>query len=95
MLGDDSNLASANESLQSDTEWLASRLSGGNAPPPGDDFDETTELRDMIALVHSKTPAKKNRRHPRGSHFDKGPKNKVAKFCVSSRTFRTPTLSSS
>eukprot|EP00435_Cladocopium_sp_Y103_P075914 s462_g69.t1 len=41
-------LSSIDESLQVDTDWLASRLSGGNAPPPGADFDLQSELDALI-----------------------------------------------
>jgi hypothetical protein len=46
--------------IGADTEWLAGRLCGGTEPPPGTDVNTADEsLREMLIVVHEKTPMKK------------------------------------
>ena len=52
------NPKSIHPDLERDTAWLASRLSGSAAPPPGAEVEERNEADDLIKLVHSNTPCK-------------------------------------
>ncbi|CAL1159484.1 unnamed protein product [Cladocopium goreaui] len=52
------DLSHVHEDLVNDTNWLASRLSGWNGPPPGTDIDLQTENDELITIVHRKTPMK-------------------------------------
>ena len=42
--------------LAGDTDWLASRLSGGNAPPPGGEKDLLIAYNELIVATHDATP---------------------------------------
>lgn len=52
------DLSNVHEDLVNDTNWLASRLSGWNGPPPGADIDLQTENDELITIVHRKMPMK-------------------------------------
>ena len=45
--------------LARDTDWLASRLSDGNAPPPGGEKDLLSAYNELIVATHEATPHKR------------------------------------
>ncbi|CAE7706700.1 unnamed protein product [Symbiodinium sp. CCMP2592] len=53
------DLAGVHADLVRDTKWLASRLAGGNAPPPGDETDDVNEFNRLVIAAHSQTPWKR------------------------------------
>ncbi|CAE7726165.1 unnamed protein product [Symbiodinium sp. CCMP2592] len=53
------NLGEVHADLLSDTKWLASRLAGGNAPPPGEGVCDLSENNDTVIAAHSQTPWKR------------------------------------
>ena len=53
------DLAGVHADLARDTKWLASRLAGGNAPPPGEETDDVNEFSRMVIAAHSQTPWKR------------------------------------
>lgn len=52
------NPGTVDPAVVEDTDWLATRLSGGNAPPPGSDIEMQEDHDNLIIMVHSKTPMK-------------------------------------
>lgn len=52
------DLKSIHHHLAEDTEWLASRLSGNNVPPPGTETACLDQNAALAKLVHEKTPMK-------------------------------------
>lgn len=52
------DLKSIHHHLAEDTEWLASRLSGNNVPPPGTETACLDQNAALVKLVHEKTPMK-------------------------------------
>ena len=49
-------LEDVDSSLAQDRDWLAARLSGGNAPPPDGIADVTDQANQLVAAVHAETP---------------------------------------
>ena len=52
------DVGTVHEDLVADTNWLASRLSGWNGPPPGVEGVLQSENDALSVLVHRKTPMK-------------------------------------
>ena len=52
------DLKSVSEDLWQDTVWLAGRLSGGNAPPPGEANDDSESHDKIVLTAHKHTPAR-------------------------------------
>ena len=50
------DLSSVHPDLTRDTDWLASRLSGGNAPPPGVEKDLMSTYNELLVATHEATP---------------------------------------
>ncbi|CAE7447303.1 unnamed protein product, partial [Symbiodinium sp. CCMP2456] len=50
------DLSSVHPDLARDTDWLASRLSGGNAPPPGVEKDLMSTYNELLVATHEATP---------------------------------------
>ena len=53
------DVGSIHPDLQRDTLWLASRLSGGTAPPPGEDFENVDEFNNIVVAAHTHTPCRR------------------------------------